>query len=199
MAFKNTVAPAVAVPASEKNAELDREAAAILVDSLIEGAEEAVRQDSHREFYAANHSKALVIALAALKDRCEAEDAVAQTYVELLKGRTRPACFFHALRCNILDRKRRLRREQSLFEPADLAFDSRNASGEDRLAGGDSEEFAAEPASPQPEDQDPLAILVQREEAAARLAMVERAMADPRWRYVKGRKWARPLVGDVRK
>jgi hypothetical protein len=86
-----------------------------------------------------------------------------------------------------------------MFEPTERAFDPRHLPGEDRMAGGESEEFSVEPASSQPEDQDPLEILIQREEAAARLAMVERAMSDPRWRYVKGRKWARPLVGDVRK
>ena len=192
----------IAVPAPNRatgEVEPAGQARALLARCLLEDAAEVVRLRSLGDFHKASYSKAMVFAYAALKDRREAEDVVAETYVEFLKGRTTGEHFFRALKANIVDRQRRLTRERRVFEASENVLEPGQASGEDGAAGCESEEFSPEPVSLRPEDQDPLEILIQREEAEARQAMVGRAMADPRWRYIKRKKWARPLVGDVPK
>lgn len=183
-------------------AKLVEEATTILVRGLIEDAEQIARRESLRDFFNANHSKALVFACAALKDRDAAEDVVSKTYVELLEGRTVPKYFFRALKSNILDCQRRMIREQETFEPTEKTFDPRHAPGEDIMAGGESDEFSLEPSSPRPEDRDPLDILIGREEAAASERELARAREiaenDRRFWWIRQKKWGKQLgIGAV--
>src|SRR5262249_38040551 len=122
-----------------------------------------------------------------------AQDAVSNTFVELLEGKTTTARFFRALKNNARDIRRRTRSEARRHEPIERVFDPHHFAGEDRMAGGDSEEFSLEPMSIRPEDQDPLEQLICREAEAEREIMVREAQRDPRWRYVRRRQWAAPL------
>jgi DNA-directed RNA polymerase specialized sigma24 family protein len=144
------------------------------VRGLLKDAEEHVRRESLKDFYNANHSKAVVFAKLFLGDEDEAKDAVAHTYLKLLTGKTPQNRFFRALKQTCFDRLRRLRRE-----------------GVDTVA--------IEPISEKLDDQDPLEILVRREDQERFDRMVKTAFNDPRWRFCKRKKWAQPLLAHVPK
>lgn len=82
------------------------------------------------------------------------------------------------------------------FVPVDETFGP-SFGGAD-AEGGEGEIPSFEPSSHRLEDQDPLDILIAREEETVRRRTVAAAKQDPRWRYIKRRDWAAPLVGNVR-
>lgn len=196
MAPVKTAVSAYAVRTADPDARLAQDASSILVHSLLSQAEESVRRESLGEFYKANHSKAVVFARTFLNREDEAQDAVGRTYLKLLSGKTTERHFFRALKQTCLDRIRALKREDKLFAPPKEHV-SPELLGLSGCAWGSGDETACEPVSEALDDQDPLDILVRREESAQCQAMVRRAMTDPRWRFVKRKKWARPLVEDV--
>jgi len=175
-------------------------ASTIRVRSLLKDAEEHVRRESLKDFYNANHSKAVVFAKLFLGDEDEAKDAVAHTYLKLLTGKTPQNRFFRALKQTCFDRLRRLRREGRLFSSPrtdvtpELLSLSECAWGRD---GADT--VAIEPISEKLDDQDPLEILVRREDQERFDRMVKTAFNDPRWRFCKRKKWAQPLLAHVPK
>lgn len=166
---------------------------------LTEVLEQAQRQAEITAFFHANHGRALAYAESILKNLAAAQDAVSKTYLELLEGKTTTARFFRALKNNARDILRRMSREVERFEPTERVFDPQHLPGEDRMSGGESDEFSLEPASSSLEDQDPLDQLIHREEQAERDQMVQVALKDPRWRFCKRRKWAQPLLAHVPK
>ena len=68
----------------------------------------------------------------------------------------------------------------------------------DALGGADGEIETFEPPSHRFDDQDPLDILIAREDETERQKLVAAAKQDPRWRYIKLREWAATLLEDVR-
>lgn len=160
---------------------------------------EARRRARIGEFLRAEHSTAVARAEALLGNRVDAEDAVSETFMELLEGRTSIPHFYHALKGNVLNRMEGLRNRakqtaslERLVSPAVLSLEqvAWGPEGVDTLS--------LEPASHHPEDQDPLDILIAREERTQSRREVEAAMQDPRWRYIKRRDWAAGLEENVR-
>lgn len=94
---------------------------------------EARRRRHNETFYRENHSRAMAFALAYLKNREEAEDAVSDAYVKLLSGETAPEHFMRTLKQGILDRLKRAKIETRLFVSLDGGLDDerRAASQED--------------------------------------------------------------------
>ena len=133
--------------------------------------EAAARREVLTVFYKVNHGGALAFACAALRDQDEAEDAVSQTYVELLGGKTTPGHFFRALKNNILDRQRNRGRELEKFVPAGEVFEPGLAQGDEF----EENEVSFEPPSTRFEDQDPLDILIAREDQEENRRLIEKA------------------------
>lgn len=155
------------------------------------------RRRAIEAFYKANHSRALAFAEAILKNSSEAQDAVSDTCAELLKGKTTPDHFFRALKANARNRLRRLAFELEKLEPIEKVVDPRHLPGEDRMAGGESEEFSLEPASLGLEDRDPLEILIQHEEEdelGKQIVWAKRvAETDRRYWWIRQKKWGQKL------
>lgn len=171
----------------------------VVHDLLMEVVEQVQRKVELTAFFRANHGRALAYAESILNNRSAAQDAVSQTYLEFLNGKTTKPHFFRALKSNARDMLRRMSWETERFEPAERVFNPQHFSGEDRMSGGESDEFSLEPASARLEDQDPLDQLIHREEQVERKKLVRAALQDPRWRFCKRRKWARLLHDNVRK
>ncbi|MHB2027049.1 MAG: RNA polymerase sigma factor [Elusimicrobiota bacterium] len=166
---------------------------------LAEVLENAKKKAAITAFFRANHGRALAYAESILNNLAAAQDAVSQTCIEFLQGKTTAAHFFRALKWNARDISRRMSRETERFEPTEMVFNPQHLPGEDRVSGGESDEFSLEPASSSLEDQDPLDQLILREDEAERAAMVQAAIKDPRWRFCKRKKWAQPLLAHVPK
>lgn len=133
-----------------------------------------------------------------LGSREDAEEIVGETFLELTEGRTAVGHFYRALWANVVNRWEKAQREGASFVSIEKVVMSAGASGS---AAGESEggsDAVEDFASFRPDDQDPLDILIAREDRAEARSMVEAAMQDPRWRYIKRRDWAAGLVEDVR-
>jgi hypothetical protein len=151
-------------------------------------AEKRKRHQEAEAFYKAKRREALRFARVIVGDSAGAEAVTAETYRELLEGGTTSSTFFSALVGNARNYLEGQARRNETFQPFEGA-------GE-----GESDDFARyvhEPISHHLEDQDPLEILIAREEQEDRARLVVKAKQDPRWRFVKRKKWARPLLEDV--
>ena len=168
-------------------------------DLLTEVLEQARRKTELAAFSHANQSKAVAYAERILNNSSAAEDAVSNTYLELLQGKTTPAHFFRALKSNARNMLERTAWEVERFEPTERAFNPQYLPGENRIPGGENDEFSVEPASSRLEDQDPLEQLLHREEQRVHEEAVRTALQDPRWRFCKRKKWAQPLLVHVPK
>ncbi len=133
-----------------------------------------------------------------LGGREDAEEIVGATFLELLEGRTAVGHFYRALWANLVNRWEKVQREGASFVSIEKVAMSAGASGSaeaESEAGGDAvEDFS----SCRLDDRDPLDILIAREEREKSRRMVEDAMKDPRWRYIKRRDWAAGLEENVR-
>lgn len=136
----------------------------------------AVCRSAIRAFYGSQHAKAIRYASAALKARTLAEEAVAMTYVELLEQRTSPEHFFRALKGNVRNLLERNRRDSERAIPIE-----------------DIAEFHSyiEPS--------PLDLLIKKESEAEQKRLIKAALKDPRWRFIKRKKWAQLLIQMCRK
>ncbi|TBR17693.1 hypothetical protein EPO15_16350 [bacterium] len=151
---------------------LAKSAAPRVVEELLaEVLAQSKRRAEVEAFIKSVHDKALRTAGRALERDEDAQDALAETYAKLLAGKTEPRHFFRSLNQTIIDRIRARRREARLED----------------LETGD------EPCSGRLDDQDPLDILIHREDEEERQRMLAAARRDPRWRYIKHRTWAAPL------
>ncbi|MDX6769078.1 MAG: hypothetical protein SF051_06060 [Elusimicrobiota bacterium] len=146
-------------------------------------------------FYRARHREAVRFALVILGDAAAAEAVVSDTYRELLDGRATIPGFFTALVCNARNYLEAEGYRRDRFVPQEEVF-APDLGAEKDAEGSDS--FSFEPLSHRAEDQDPLDILIAREEQVAHQRQVSAARKDPRWRYIKRRDWAAPLLGPVR-
>lgn len=150
----------------------------VVEEFLAEVLAESRRRAELEAFIKSVHGKALGTAHRALELDDDAQDAVAETYAKLLAGKTAPRHFFRALNQTIIDRIRARKRESG-----------REGRPEDLEAHG-------EPISWRMDDQDPLDVLIHREDESGRQRMLAAAKRDPRWRYIKLRTWAAPLRGE---
>lgn len=165
----------------------------VVEDLLAEVLAQSKRRRELDAFFRSVHDKAVAIARKALDREDEAQDAVAATYAKVLAGKTQPRHFFRALKQTIIDRLRSRGREQALFtqpkevtpKPLSLSEVAWGPDGVDTITN--------DPASARLDDQDPLDLLVMREEQEGRRRMLAAAKKDPRWRYIKLRAWAAPL------
>jgi len=167
--------------------------------SLIVRQARSEKRRRHQEaeaFFRPKHREAVRFALAIVGSTAAAEIVVAETYRELLEGGTPVANFFTALVGNARNYLARASYRQEKFLSPEEAFTPNYRSSDS--GEGDEESFALEPASHHLEDQDPLDILIAREDEEQRRQMVMQAKEDPRWRYIKLREWAAPLREDVR-
>lgn len=175
----------------------DKHASKVL-GRIIRGARRE-RQERYREaaaFYAARGGEVLRFARAIVMDDIAAEAVVSDTYRELLEDKTTVANFFKALVCNARNYLEGEAYRRGKLSSLDEAFALSFGGAEAEVEGGEIPSF--EPMSRHLEDQDPLDILIAREEEDARRRLVAEAQEDPRWRYIKRRDWAAPLLADVR-
>lgn len=132
-------------------------------------------------------------------NRADAEDATCQTFLEMLRGDTEPSRSYRALRANALDIRRRNNREAKRRVPLERTISPAALSLEEGAWGPEGiDTLSLEPFSSRSDDRDPLDILIAREEEEQRKTLVLRALKDPRWRYVKTRKWGAILREHVR-
>lgn len=95
---------------------------------------ESLRRRRDEAFYRENHARAMAFAVAYLRNREDAEDAVGEAYAKLLKGETEPALFMRALKQIILNRLKRAKIEGGLFVSLDrLMDDTRTRSEQEGL------------------------------------------------------------------
>lgn len=154
------------------------------------------RYQEAEAFYKARHREIVRFARVIIGDSAAAEIVASDTYRELLEGSATIPGFFTALICNARDyMKGEVNRRERLV-PQDEAFTPSFGSAD--MGGGDEESLSFEPMSHRLEDQDPLEILIAREEETARRRTVAAAKQDPRWRYIKRREWAASLSRNVR-
>ena len=153
------------------------------------------RYEEAEAFYKAKHKRLVRVAKLIVGDSAAAKIVAAETYRELLSGSATIAGAFTALICNARNYLEADPYRAGKFVPLEEAFapSSESSDGSD-----DGDGLILEPMSYHLEDRDPLDILIAREEEEERRRMVTAAKQDPRWRYIKLRDWAAPLLGDVR-
>lgn len=149
------------------------------------------RRRRHQEaeaFYKAKRREALRFARVIVGDSPAAEAVTAETYRELLEGGTTSSLFFSALVGNARNYLEGQAKRNETFQPFE-------ASGES--AGDDVVRFSHEPVSHHFEDQDPLEILIAREDQEERDRQIEaaRRIAQTDWRYcwIGQKKWGKEL------
>lgn len=147
-------------------------------------------------FYKAKHREIVRFARAIVGDSEAAEIVASDTYREVLEGSIPLAGFFTALVGNGRNYLARQSYRRQNFVSLDEAFTPSFGGADMEDEEGEAPSF--EPVSRHLEDQDPLDILIAREEEEARRRLVSAAKEDPRWRYIKRRDWAAPLRGNVR-
>ncbi len=147
-------------------------------------------------FYKSRHREIVRFARAIIGDSAASEIVASDTYRELLEGAANIPGFFTALVCNARDYMEGEAYRRGKFVLVDEAFGP-SFGGAD-VEGGEGEIPSFEPLSHRLEDQDPLDILIAREDETVRRRTVVAAKQDPRWRYIKRRDWAAPLLGNVR-
>lgn len=154
------------------------------------------RNATHRQvvgdFIAARHEEAMQFAFRITGNHDLAEKVLGQTYVELLEGRATLPFFFHALKLNARNALEKQANERSRFESLDSMV-SRRRGDSDPDGESETQEFV----SPHAEDQDPLEVLIQREEAATTQREIGEARLiaenDRRFWWIRQQKWAREL------
>ena len=160
-------------------------------------AEKRRRHQEAANFYRAKRREILSFARAIVGDSAGADVVAAETYRELLEGGTTSDRFFMALVGNARNYLARQTYGREMFVTLEEAFGPQGDSPEGS-DGEEGESLSLEPMSHRLEDQDPLDILIAREDEEERQKLVAAAKQDPRWRYIKLRDWAAPLVEDVR-
>ncbi len=167
----------------------DSSAAAIrLLDEVIE---QARYQRELGEFFASVHEKALARAKKYLPE-ADAEDAVAETYLKLLRGKTQQKHFFRALKQSCLDRIRQKRREESFFEPMPESVSPKLLALSEVAWGPEGiNTVPIEPSCTDSEDGDFLARLIREEEV---LEGMREVMSSRKRHSVRQRKWWKDLI-----
>jgi DNA-directed RNA polymerase specialized sigma24 family protein len=156
------------------------------------------KQRRHQEaetFYRTRYREVLRFARAIVKDDAAAESVASDTYRELLEcGTTTVGNFFMALVGNARNYLARQSYRQEKFERLEEAFGSGHSADGD---GKDEERLELEPLSHHGEDQDPLDILIAREDKETRRQEVRKAMdiaqGCHKYRWVRVKHWAREL------
>lgn len=154
----------------------------------------AARRKRHQDaeaFYKAKRREIVSYARAIVKDPAAADIVAAETYRELLEGGASLSHFFLALTANARDYLARQGYQRERFASLEDSIQMTGLGLE--TDGAEEGGTTFEPLSHHLEDQDPLEILIAREEAAEHSALVAQAMRDPRWRFIKRKKWAKPL------
>lgn len=155
---------------------------------------ESRRRRSTERFIARRHGELLDFAQRICRDPETAQRAVARVCLDLLAGKTRENLIFRALKQDVRNEMQKSRRDRRRMDSLDTLLTRRftfDGDGTDLRCEIAPEDFA----SSRPEDRDPLDILIAQEDEAERRAMLVQALSDPRWRYLKRRKWAETLRG----
>lgn len=138
-------------------------------------------------FIVVNHDSAVEFASRITRDAYLAETAVSQTYIELLKGQTTVTLFYHSLKMNARDLLRRRATERQRNDSLDTMVSAARATR--ALASEPVDPDAAEEIdfpSTRLEDQDPLEILLAKEEHRETNDEIEYAVRNVRCR---GNRW----------
>jgi len=155
------------------------------------------RHQEAETYFRAKRREILSYARAVVGDAAAAEVVASETYRELLEGGTDASHFFMALAGNARNYLARQAYQREKFTSWEETVGSEGSYPE----GMDKEEGniqAFDLHSSRHEDQDPLDILIAREEEQERQKLIASAKKDPRWRYIKTRDWAAPLRENVR-
>lgn len=153
------------------------------------------RYQEAESFHTARRREVLRFARAIVMDGAAAETVASDTYRELLEGSATIPGFFTALVCNARDYMQGEAYRRGKFVPLDEAFTPSFSIADDEGSGGETPSF--EPMSHRLEDQDPLDILIAREDDATRQREIEKAktiaMGCRKYRWVRAKNWARDL------
>lgn len=140
------------------------------------------------------HTQLMRVAQLIVGDCAAAEIVTAETYRELLTGIATIAGAFTAQICNARNYLEADAYRTGKLVPLQEAF-ARSYEGAE--AADDEDGLVVEPLSGRLADGDPLDILVAREEEEERQRMLVAAKEDPRWRFIKRKNWAKPLLENV--
>lgn len=155
-------------------------------------------------FIVLNHDQAVEFARRISRDSDLAEDAVSQTYIELLRGRTTVPLYYRALKMNARDlmkcRARELRRFES-FDGFVSAAKPGKFSFSDEIALDSQEE--GDLVSGRLDDQNPEDILIAQEEARERSDELDYALVAARYRanrwILRTKWWRESAIGEWEK
>ena len=159
-------------------------------------AERLRRHAEAAELRRTKHAQIVRVAALIVGDVSAAEAVASETYRELMLGIATLPGFFQALICNArnylaadLYREGRFVSLEDAFLPAFAGV------GEPDVDGGEC--ISTEPASLRSNDQDPLDILIAREDAVEREQLVQKAKEIARWnrdfRWIRAKDWAKDL------
>ena len=153
------------------------------------------RREETEALYKARHAHIVRVARLIVNDPAGAEAVAAETYRELLLGITTLAGFFTALICNARNYLAADPYREGKLLSLEEAFALSHRSADDPNEDGTG--LQLEPMSHHREDQDPLDILIAREDAAENRRQIEKAkeIARGNWdyRWIRGKNWARSL------
>ncbi len=144
-------------------------------------------------FIVVNHASAVEFATRITCDADLAESAVSRTYIELLKGGTTITLFYHALKMNARNLLEARARELKRFEPLEGLTSAATPMPAPDEPGSETPE-AADFSSPRLEDQDPMDILIARQEQRERIDELDYALRAVRCRgsrWIRQQKWWR--------
>lgn len=155
---------------------------------------ETERQYTVGWFVRTNHDRAIEFAWRITRDWDLAEQAVSETDLELLTDKTRIQHYYRALKMNARDllssrevARARCSSLEVLASPYHEVITRPDGEAQGKVD-------MVDIPSHRPDDRDPLEILLKREETSQYNRLVQAAMDDSRWRYIKRRGWAQPLA-----
>lgn len=131
------------------------------------------------------------------RDESLADNAISRTCESLWTGKTKPEFSNRALKMDARNELARRHRERNRYESLDIQA-AQPASSFDLFEDSESQSEPQDFPSSRAEDQDPLHVLIEREEQPGFDQEVQKAFRDPKWRDVKRRDWAEPLLPFAR-
>ena len=140
-------------------------------------------------FYTRTYPEAVVFAEAILEDLAEAEDMVAEEFIEVFEGETEPRYFFRHLKMRCRNRLKKLARQEASPSPeADELLEEQSWREAARIAAS---------LDRVDQSQDPAEVLVGQRDYRRLRRLIARAKEiaanDRKYRWIKRKEWAKDL------
>jgi len=198
----------VSVSAADRQVELDEKALSApalclhektrkqIVDDLLLGLQEQLRSKKIAEIYKETHGQLRAFLRPFFKSEQDVQEILSDVYIALLEGKSGEGYLRRAAKLKAINRQKRLTVEAQLFERLDTLHVGRDAES------GALEECAesmsaCDFSSPHADDQDPLEILIRREESSSFEGELAQARGiaenDRRFWWIRQKKWGKQL------